>query len=100
MAKGLQTVGGRRIVDRVASALDGVATEIMIVSNAEDAADWIPGIRVVHDLRPERGSLVGIHAAISHARAPVLVVAWDMPFVTRALLSTIRDRTYDATSAV
>ena len=53
-------------------------------------------MHVVADLRPERGSLVGIHTALTHARDTVLVVAWDMPFVNRALLQLIRDRSLTA----
>ncbi|HEX3865728.1 MAG TPA: molybdenum cofactor guanylyltransferase [Gemmatimonadaceae bacterium] len=94
--KGLLEVGGRRIIDRIANALSKVATEIVIVSNADEAGEWIPGARVVHDVRRERGSLVGIHSAIASAGAPVLVVAWDMPFLTSELLRVIRDRALDA----
>ena len=43
------------------------------------------------DARPERGSVVGIHTAIEAVRAgdAVLVVAWDMPFVSAALLELL-----------
>lgn len=43
----------------------------------------------IPDARAERGSLIGIHTAITHAMATVLVVAWDMPFVTPALLTLL-----------
>jgi molybdopterin-guanine dinucleotide biosynthesis protein A len=82
-------VGERRIIDRVASALSSVVPELLLVSNAPDAASWLPGTRTVRDARPERGSLVGLHAALTHAGESVLAVAWDMPFVTSALLRII-----------
>lgn len=66
--------------------------EILIVSNDPHARDWLPGIAVIRDQRPERGSLVGLHAALAHATDFALVVAWDMPFVTAPLLTLIRDR--------
>jgi molybdopterin-guanine dinucleotide biosynthesis protein A len=85
-------VGGRRIIDRVAGAMSGAVSELMLVSGVPDAAEWLPGVTVVPDASRLRGSLVGIHAALRHAKAPVLVAAWDMPFVTAELFTLIRDR--------
>ena len=65
---------------------------MILISNSDDAASWLPGVTVVRDARPERGSLVGLHTALTHARSDVLVVAWDMPFVTSDLLGLIRSR--------
>jgi molybdopterin-guanine dinucleotide biosynthesis protein A len=98
--KGLEIVGGIRVIDRVAAALRVVTSELIVVSNDDQAEEWVPGARVVRDLRPERGSLVGIHAAIAGAKRPVLVVAWDMPFVTWELLALIRYRARRARYAV
>ncbi len=88
--KGLERVGGVRIVDRVASALRPVTEELLLVANAPDAAAWLPGVRVERDVRLGEGALGGLHAALTHARADVLVVAWDMPFVPAALLAAMR----------
>ena len=93
--KGLLTVAGARIIDRVAAALLGVTSDLILVANAGDAETWLQsprGIPVVSDVRSERGSLVGIHTALSRARSDVMAVAWDMPFVTTRLLELIRDR--------
>ena len=90
--KGLEHVGGRRIIDRVATALRAVSSHVMIISNAPDASAWIPGVRAYGDVRAERGSLIGIHTALTRSADDVLVVAWDMPFVSPALLRLIRDR--------
>jgi len=87
--KGLERIGGRRIVDRVVDAAKTVADDLVFVSNSEDADQWVGGVRVVRDIRPERGSLIGIHTALSATRAPTLVLAWDMPFVTAGLLEII-----------
>jgi molybdopterin-guanine dinucleotide biosynthesis protein A len=65
---------------------------MLLVSNAPEASTWLPSARVVTDVRAERGSLVGLHSALVHARDTVLVVAWDMPFVTRELVSLIAFR--------
>ncbi|HEY2025833.1 MAG TPA: molybdenum cofactor guanylyltransferase [Gemmatimonadaceae bacterium] len=97
--KGLRLVGGLRMIDRVATALGSVSSEMIVVSNMGGAADWLPGVNAVADLRPERGSLVGIHTALAHARETVLVVAWDMPFVNAELLRLIHDRSVTASFA-
>ena len=86
--KGLERVGGARIVDRVADALRAVTPDIVVAANAADAADWLPGVPVYPDLHPRRGGLAGVEAALALGR-DVLVVAWDMPFVTSALLQAL-----------
>jgi molybdopterin-guanine dinucleotide biosynthesis protein A len=78
-----------RIIDRIATALRPVSSEIVIVSGAPTAASWLPGVRVIPDAWRTQGSLVGIHTAINYARGPILVVAWDMPFVTTGLLELL-----------
>jgi len=99
-AKGLEAVGGRRILDRVAGALADAADELLLVANDPDADGWLPGVRVAADVRPHAGSLGGIHAALVHAGGPALVVAWDMPFVTAPLLRALRALGGDADAAV
>lgn len=98
--KGLQPVGGRRVLDRVLDALRPMTEAQLLVSNDPSAPGWMPDIPVVHDVLPARGSLVGIHAALAHSGTPVLVVAWDMPFVTPALLGALRARGEDSLGAV
>jgi molybdopterin-guanine dinucleotide biosynthesis protein A len=102
-------VAGARIIERVARALRMVTDELLLVANAPEAAHWLPGVRTVADLRPGEGALGGLHAALACAaddargdagaatvdagEAPdVLVVAWDMPFVSAALLGLMRAR--------
>src|SRR5471030_2806325 len=89
--KGLELVGGVRVIDRVAAALRDSCDELIIVANDPAAAEWIPGIRVVTDVRPGFGALGGVHAALTMARGTVIVVAWDSPFVPGQLLSALRD---------
>ncbi|MGQ0646633.1 MAG: molybdenum cofactor guanylyltransferase [Gemmatimonadaceae bacterium] len=88
--KGLEHVGGRRIIDRVADALREVTDELLLIANDRSARSWLPGVRMGADVRANEGSLGGIHAAVYHAQAPALVVAWDMPFVPAALLARLR----------
>ena len=98
--KGLYQVGGMRILDRVAAALRATVREVTLIANDPDASGWIPGIPAVADARAERGSLIGLHTALARAAGPVLVVAWDMPFVTHELLALIVSELADAAGAV
>jgi molybdopterin-guanine dinucleotide biosynthesis protein A len=91
LPKGLARVGGRRIIDRVADALGAVTDELLLVANHETAAQWLPGVPVQADLVPNAGGLGGIHAALHRAQAPVMIVAWDMPFVPPQLLARLRE---------
>jgi molybdopterin-guanine dinucleotide biosynthesis protein A len=88
--KGLELVGGARIIDRVAAALRAVADDLLLVANQPEASMWLPGIRTMSDVRPGFGSLGGIYSALVHAGQPVLIVAWDMPFVGASVLDELR----------
>jgi molybdopterin-guanine dinucleotide biosynthesis protein A len=88
--KGLELIRGTRIIDRVVNALSPATDDLLLVANDPLGSTWLPGIRTVSDIRPGRGSLGGIHAALMHAGKPILVVAWDMPFVTTQILAALR----------
>ena len=99
--KGLLTVGGRRILDRVVDAVQAVTgTPPLLIANASDAAAWRSDLKALADARPGLGTLGGIYTAVTAAPGPVLCVAWDMPFVPEALLRVLSDRmatgSYDA----
>ena len=99
--KGLFQVAGVRIIDRVAAALRQVAKNVALIANDPNADRWLSGVPVHRDERQERGSLVGLETALRHAGGPVLVVAWDMPFVTPELLTLIvSSRTVRASAVV
>jgi molybdopterin-guanine dinucleotide biosynthesis protein A len=99
-AKGLLEVGGRRLVDRVVAALRGAADDLLIIANEPAAADWVSGVRVVGDLWKERGSLVGLHAALAHSSGAALVVGWDMPFLSTQLLRALKSAGQQRVTAV
>lgn len=97
----MATIGGVRIADRVLDALRAATDEQLVVANDPRAPSWFPGVRVVPDDRPGDGPLAGIATALRAARgAAVLVVAWDMPFVTAALLRELRRRGERGSSVV
>jgi molybdopterin-guanine dinucleotide biosynthesis protein A len=95
--KGLEVVGGRRILDRVVDELvAALGTPPLLVANAAEAASWRPDLEVVADDRPGLGALGGIYTAVVKGPAPVVVVAWDMPFLGAPLLRALADGLEDA----
>ena len=88
--KGLEMVGGRRILDRVVDALfEALGTPPLIVANAPEAIAWRPDLEVVGDERTGFGALGGIYTAVIKGPAPVIVVAWDMPFLAAPLIRAL-----------
>ncbi len=97
--KGLQTVGGRRILDAVVETLtDATGTPPLLIANDPEAVAWRSDLEVRADVRPGTASLGGIYTAVVAGPGPVFVAAWDMPFlvpdIVRALITQASD--YDA----
>ena len=91
MPKGLALVDGLRIADRALVALRGATDRQLVVANDARAGRWFPGMAVVADAEEGLGPLQGLRSALAAASGdPIIVVAWDMPFVTTALLSLLR----------
>jgi len=88
--KGLEMVGGVRILDRLVMAMtEACGAPPLLVANAPDAARWRPDLEVVADVRPGLGALRCLSTALTAGPAPVVVAAWDMPFVPTALLAAL-----------
>lgn len=90
MPKGLERVGNARIIDRVAASLREVTPDLLLAANHPDAGSWLKDVQAVADLHAGAGGLAGVEAALGRGR-DALVVAWDMPFVTGALLQALVD---------
>ena len=90
--KGLEKIGGERILVRAVRAVGEVVGESpLLVANADDAETWAGGLVVAKDLIPECGSLGGIYSVVARSPDPVLIVAWDMPFLAPGLLQALID---------
>lgn len=86
--KGLEPVGGARILDRVAAALrEALGTEPLLIANDPAAGTW--GFEVAADRHPGAGPLGGIATGLAVTGGPVLCTAWDMPFLPPGLLRRI-----------
>jgi len=90
--KGLVSVGGRRVLDRVVDAVTAATGEPpLLVANDPEGSTWRPDLQTIPDRIAGAGSLGGIYTAIMAGDGPVLCVAWDMPFVTASLLRALVD---------
>ncbi|MEX0821297.1 MAG: molybdenum cofactor guanylyltransferase [Rhodothermales bacterium] len=81
--KSTYVVEGRRMIDRVVSAVRPLVLDVMIsVAEKGQAPEGLTG-RVVTDAVPGLGPLGGIRSGLSETHTPwLLVVACDMPYVT------------------
>lgn len=91
-------VGNRTILARQVEAARCVSDDIFLVGSRElvDAGR----LEVIADLRPECGPLAGLEAALRRAKADVLLLACDLPFVTGPLLALLASCRTDDVDAV
>jgi molybdopterin-guanine dinucleotide biosynthesis protein A len=99
-------IGGRTIRDRQLEALSGLVDDIFLVGSPAagregDSPDAPAGLPRVPDLAAARGPLGGIQAALHHAGDAecTLIVACDLPFVTRPFLAFLLARALAADAA-
>lgn len=90
------------IIVRQCALLQRIAGHVFIVTTRADREarphrfDDL-AVPIVTDAREEHGALVGIHAAVSHARAcgpgvdRVVVLACDLPFVVSGVLNALAE---------
>ncbi len=85
--KGLVAFGSGRLADGPLRALATSCDDVLIAANDAEAESWFPGVRVVRDVEPGLGALGALVTALGAAEGrSVVVCAWDMPFVTAAVL--------------
>jgi molybdopterin-guanine dinucleotide biosynthesis protein A len=94
----LATIDGVRIADRALDSLRASTTTQVVVANDSAAHEWFPGERIITDDEPGLGPLAGIAAGLEAADGqPVIVLAWDMPFVPGAMLLRLLERAAERT---
>ena len=82
--KAFLNLGGSTLLERAIALARDVCGEVGIVG---DVAKFEGYGNVIADLYPDCGPLAGIHAALLHSSFELnLMLAVDMPFVTRELL--------------
>ncbi len=86
--KAWMELGGKFLVERVADALRGVCTELLVVTNAAGFEKL--DARVVRDEFPNTGSLGGLYSGLRAAQNELaFAVACDMPFLNPALIQNL-----------
>lgn len=84
--KGLALLGGKPLVQHVLERVSGLGEEVLITTGQLQDYDFL-GVRLVPDDVADGGALAGLRTALAAARGEVvLVVACDMPFLSRPLL--------------
>lgn len=78
---------GRPMIEVVRERVAGLGAETVIITNKPAEYAYL-GLPIHSDITPNMGPLGGIYTAVHHARHPyTLVVACDMPWLNRALLT-------------
>jgi molybdenum cofactor guanylyltransferase len=92
------TLDGRTLLSRALEVARSVTSDARIVGDAEKFAAFAP---VAEDVFRGCGPLGGIHAALRASSAELnLMLAVDMPFVSRALLDFLVARARDSAAIV
>ncbi len=85
--KALLRLGGVPLIQRLLERIRGLCDELLVTTNRPRDYAFL-GVRLVADEIPDAGALYGLRTALKAARGDrVLVLACDMPFVSRALLA-------------
>jgi len=84
--KALKPFLKRPLIQRVIDRLSPIADELIVTTNRPSEYGFL-NLRLVSDLKPDRGALGGLYTAIASATHPlVAVVACDMPFASARLI--------------
>jgi molybdopterin-guanine dinucleotide biosynthesis protein A len=90
--KALLQLGGRRIIERVVGALEGVVDDVFVVTNTPDLYAFL-GLPMAPDVYPDHGSLGGIYSGLKAASGDAaFTVACDMPFLDRRVVRLVVER--------
>lgn len=105
--KALEVLSGKSLIQWVIDRLAGLSTEIIVVASGRDCPDELRGaldpglgrqlaaarcpksvaVKVVGDVYPSVGALVGIYSGLAASSASrAIVVGCDMPFLNAGLL--------------
>lgn len=94
--KALVHLAGKPLIEHVLERIEGLGDEILITTNNPESLTYL-GIRLERDSVPGAGSLAGLQTALKAARGShVLVLACDMPFISRPLVEFMIELTPQA----
>ena len=95
--KAMLEIGGVSLLERVAGHLASVCQEVIIVTR-DPAGLANMDYRIVKDMAPSQGPLVGVTTGLFYARYPwSLITACDLPFLKREFLAKLAELTREIT---
>ena len=78
---------GKPMIEGIIERLEGLGNEMILISNNKNDYAHL-GLPIFGDIYKDHGPLAGIHTAVSNAQHQyILMVACDMPWLNRDLLS-------------
>jgi len=87
--KALKLFLGHPLIQRVVDRLRPIADELIVTTNHPEEYAFL-NLRLISDLKPDRGALGGLYTAVASASLPhVAVVACDMPFASSKLIEAM-----------
>jgi len=93
--KVIETIGGLSLVETVINRLQKLNSPIIIVTAHDSvmpALNNFPGIKIIEDIKPGKGTLGGIYTGLFAAPTHYsLAVACDMPFINLDLVKYMID---------
>src|SRR5258708_27959227 len=96
--KAFVEIDGRTLLARALELARSVTRDVRIIG---DPAKFAPFAPVVEDVFPGSGPLGGIHAALRASQTELnLILAVDVPFVSRAMLEYLKGRARDSSATV
>jgi molybdenum cofactor guanylyltransferase len=94
--KALVLLGGQPMIQLVVDRVRDLADEILVTTNRPEEFAFL-GVRLVSDTHPGAGALAGLRTALAAAQGEsVLVLACDLPFVSRPLVEHLWSRSGEA----
>ncbi len=95
--KALAKINGKRLIDRIITAMSDVFEENIIITNNEDMYKEF-NLKTYPDILEGKGPLMGVYTALHHSSKDIFVTACDMPFVSTSVIRKIIDSLegYDA----
>ncbi len=79
--KALLEFEGIPLVERAVRTLAPIFREVIVATARPGDLPPLPGVRVVRDIQPEKGSVGGLYTGLAAARGAVFACACDMPFL-------------------
>ena len=93
----LEMFGGETLIERVVECLAPISDQVIISTiPGRQLPQFDEGVEIVFDVYPGKGSLGGLYSGLKAAHSfHSLVVAADMPFLKRSLLSYMMEMASD-----